>query len=1496
MVTYLVFGNFFVAFSGIFCFVAEAETQLELNAGNITLQLSDIGRFHQTRVSTGTENIIPLNDYWQYFFLYQDNYGADNVAALFPGLPMEDGDFEVISGVDLPWGWEETGTTQKISGTFTETRITTPDDFRIHQTAWTQNGAYWVVIEWKIENIYGSDLAGVVAGMRLCSNFENDNSEDDLDFWDPGGSIYYYNDSNAANQYFGFSSANVSDPIDHYYGTDGTNASSWPNLPFQGADTAIYDAVNSPNQTAALTAPDIKVGSLVHWDLGTIPSGKKATIALVAAFGSSLTGLQENVSKAQAFYAFVTMPKPDLIITEIMDSGADEYIEVYNGGEVPANVTDINISSDGGATNITLGSWNSSIIPPGGYGVFGTGADLINDEGDTVSVFFIPHNSLEDEIGFGQEGYAPDPPPNQSVARIYSGSMYSSKWNWDPSPTFGDGTGPDWSDEQNDVAGIVTSPLTRLNEVLFNSGSEEMFIEAISFMDPGNLNGTKIMCDSVYNLEDYLITDGNNYYTLYENSFPGDFGITPHGDNIYLFDRDGRLLDMVGWNSSHDQDKSVRRNFPGVGQYNGWSDQTTVSAGWSFNQTPNPYFELFITEIQDSPSGSEAVELHYRAEKNAKFNISSWTLTCNGVNVTIPMGTYVPGGSYLVFGDHPNASLPLGLSLGDEGGNISLYDQTDALYKSVGYGTNGTAPDPLSNESVALYAHTYMDGLYLYEESWNRDLSPTIGQRNTVPPVSQETHIRLNEVLYNTNSKIGFIEIIYDGNFVTYEMNDGKAYPFINASDGGTPLSFTDGDNGFKGIWMDFSFNYYGNYYNLIQIGVNGYISFSSYPIRSENLDFPLPDEDMQLVIAPMWDDLDLSASSGGGIFYKTTGNSPDRIFTVTYYKIEHKSGPNYDYDGKYMTFEVNLYESDGKIVFQYEELGPGSINLSNIDDPSNHTMGLNNGDGVRWAQHPPITEVNEGLDIEFKPLNEMDITGYKIVCDDEYVIGEGGKIVITSSDPYATLVESFYPADFDMDAEADNVYLYDGQGRLLDMVGWSSPHSQDMSVNRYPEGFGTSDGYDDNTSVNAGWVFDTEPTMLFKPPFFTELRDSGPEQVEIYNPSISGVDLSAGKGWYLETESAGIPVNLSSMGIVPSGGYFNITLEDGNLSDEGDEIRLYDEVDILWSRIKYGTMGLAPDPLFGESTARYIGKAFSDDWTRDPTPTFDGGSEENDVCAHNETPGIVLNEVMFNPGLIENSFVELKLTAPGALDISGYTIVCDDVYIIPPGTVVDEFDPYFILLYDDAPYFFQNITPTGDNIYLYTASSNLLDMVGWTSSHQQNKTAARIPEGEGQYRSGYDDSSSVAAGWQFNQTPSVPLVLVGPDTTGFGFPGESAEYNLTLKNKYTDAEILEITNQSLPNGWSVIILYENGTLVTDSNGNGKPDVALDPDESKNITVVLFIPNTFPMATLEITKIMVQGYHNPSFGDTAILETKLYPHLQLMKSASPKVINLNGTG
>ncbi len=69
------------------------------------------------------------------------------------------------------------------------------------------------------------------------------------------------------------------------------------------------------------------------------------------------------------------------------------------------------------------------------------------------------------------------------------------------------------------------------------------------------------------------------------------------------------------------------------------------------------------------------------------------------------------------------------------------------------------------------------------------------------------------------------------------------------------------------------------------------------------------------------------------------------------------------------------------------------------------------------------------------------------------------------------------------MDSSGDNVYLYDNNGSLLDMAGWSSLHNQGKSMRRIPDGNGTRDGYDDISSIAAGWVFDCIPTPGPTPP-----------------------------------------------------------------------------------------------------------------------------------------------------------------------------------------------------------------------------------------------------------------------------------------------------------------------------------------------------------------------------------------------------------------------------
>ncbi|TLZ52133.1 MAG: VWA domain-containing protein, partial [Methanobacteriota archaeon] len=104
-----------------------------------------------------------------------------------------------------------------------------------------------------------------------------------------------------------------------------------------------------------------------------------------------------------------------------------------------------------------------------------------------------------------------------------------------------------------------------------------------------------------------------------------------------------------------------------------------------------------------------------------------------------------------------------------------------------------------------------------------------------------------------------------------------------------------------------------------------------------------------------------------------------------------------------------------------------------------------------------------------------LDITGYRLVANSVYTFPSA---TVGGPSPYAFLFESRTPAWFStLGLGKDNVYLYDATGRLLDMVGWTSPHMPGMSVARSVPGAGGHTAYDDGSAVVNGWRFDQTPT-----------------------------------------------------------------------------------------------------------------------------------------------------------------------------------------------------------------------------------------------------------------------------------------------------------------------------------------------------------------------------------------------------------------------------------
>lgn len=532
-------------------------------------------------------------------------------------------------------------------------------------------------------------------------------------------------------------------------------------------------------------------------------------------------------------------------------------------------------------------------------------------------------------------------------------------------------------------------------------------------------------------------------------------------------------------------------------------------------------------------------------------------------------------------------------------------------------------------------------------------------------------------------------------------------------------------------------------------------------------------------------------------------------------------------------------------------------------------------------------------VEIMYTGSGSIDIQGYKIVCDGVYEIIPSQ--ILNPSNPYFTFQQIDDPVFFSqMDPTGDNVYLYDKNGKLLDMVGWTSPHNPKMSVSRVPEGTGTYQGYNDGTSQTAGWVFNTPLDILI-----TEFSDSNSAtpKIEVYNPWYPPIDFSS--GFSFESQSGAL-AGVWSQPVAPTNGYavFDVSTPLG-LGLEGDFVRLFQST-VLIEEISFGQAGVVPDPLASESVGRiwnFPTSSYSNSWSRNGSigPTW---GSQNLIPTINLVSEIVLNEVMFNPGMPNMGFIELIYNGAGTLDIQGYRIICDDQYIIPSGNILYPSDRYYVLIQSDNPAFFNNMDAAGDNIYLYDNLGRLLDMVGWSSLHSQNNSMVRIPEGAGGHQ-GYDDVTSPFEGWVFNQNPTPYIIRIAPDQFQIGIQGMTLTYILDITNRNNFNDVIDINFSSIK-GWSVQLFKSDGiTPLTDTEvgpaSDGIPDTGIvGPSATVQIAANVTIPFGIPGGIVEITDIFATSSLNPIAWDIARLNTSTLMGLEY-RSPNRYVTFVRGT-
>jgi hypothetical protein len=72
------------------------------------------------------------------------------------------------------------------------------------------------------------------------------------------------------------------------------------------------------------------------------------------------------------------------------------------------------------------------------------------------------------------------------------------------------------------------------------------------------------------------------------------------------------------------------------------------------------------------------------------------------------------------------------------------------------------------------------------------------------------------------------------------------------------------------------------------------------------------------------------------------------------------------------------------------------------------------------------------------------------VICDTIYTIPQN---TIINGNGFYVIDQSEFPGNYDMDSDADNIYLVNSNNVLVDQVGWSSNHGANVSFMRYPDG-----------------------------------------------------------------------------------------------------------------------------------------------------------------------------------------------------------------------------------------------------------------------------------------------------------------------------------------------------------------------------------------------------------------------------------------------------------
>jgi gliding motility-associated-like protein len=174
----------------------------------------------------------------------------------------------------------------------------------------------------------------------------------------------------------------------------------------------------------------------------------------------------------------------------------------------------------------------------------------------------------------------------------------------------------------------------------------------------------------------------------------------------------------------------------------------------------------------------------------------------------------------------------------------------------------------------------------------------------------------------------------------------------------GTPIVFTGDDTWSSSIPIGFSFCFYGNNYNSVNVGDNGIVRFgynSSIPegsFSSITNTTPNPSLVKNAIFGGFQDMLNIPVGFGcavgencGSVKYITSGTAPFRKFVVNFNGVKHFNC--YGLNGRKSTFQVVLYETTNVIEINVKDKPLTCNGNVSANGNGNSLIGLNNANGT---------------------------------------------------------------------------------------------------------------------------------------------------------------------------------------------------------------------------------------------------------------------------------------------------------------------------------------------------------------------------------------------------------------------------------------------------------------------------------------------------------------------------------------------------------------------